>query len=118
MLFTLSSDCKLYGLPDFNHENPIVWQGLMQWVRDHVDKYGFDGIRVDAARHINRNFLNHIPETGPPIPAYYEVVDPDLSYVAGYATGDYGAVYNYPLYFVLKEWSMMLIDFEMIVLYI
>ena len=22
--------------------------------RDHVDKYGFDGIRVDAARHINR----------------------------------------------------------------
>ena len=25
-------DCKLYGLPDFNHENPIVWQGLMQWV--------------------------------------------------------------------------------------
>lgn len=95
--------CKLYGLPDFNHENPAVWQGLMQWVRDHVDKYGFDGIRVDAARHINRNFLNHIPETGPPIPAYYEVVNPELSYVAGYATGDYGAVYNYPLYFLLKD---------------
>ncbi|CAK9115086.1 unnamed protein product [Durusdinium trenchii] len=95
--------CKLYGLPDFNHENPIVWQGLMQWVRDHVDKYGFDGIRVDAARHINRNFLNHIPETGPPIPAYYEVVNTDMAYVAGYATGDYGSVYNYPLYFVLKD---------------
>ena len=114
-------DCKLYGLPDFNHENPIVWQGLMQWVllvskcreemteipgidmfqstlqkkrsnmsmmsidpnyrfirlsivlrwthvgfflwdqlrRDHVDKYGFDGIRVDAARHINRKLNKH-----------------------------------------------------------
>ena len=25
-------DCKLYGLPDFNHENPVVWQGLMQWL--------------------------------------------------------------------------------------
>ena len=50
-----------------------------------------------------RNFLNHIPETGPPIPAYYEVVNTDMAYVAGYATGDYGAVYNYPLYFVLKE---------------
>jgi len=95
--------CKLYGLPDFNHENPVVWQGLMQWVRDHVDKYGFDGIRVDAARHINRNFLNHIPETGPPIPAYYEVVNTDMAYVSAYATGDYGAVYNYPLYFVLKD---------------
>ncbi|CAJ1330810.1 unnamed protein product [Effrenium voratum] len=106
-------NCKLYGLPDFNHENPVVWQGLMQWLRDHVDQYGFDGIRVDAARHINRNFLNHIPETGPPIPAYYEdgkqifkfpkVVNTDMAYVAGYATGDYGAVYNYPLYFVLKD---------------
>eukprot|EP00442_Polarella_glacialis_P051119 CAMPEP_0115092538 /NCGR_PEP_ID=MMETSP0227-20121206/26829_1 /TAXON_ID=89957 /ORGANISM="Polarella glacialis, Strain CCMP 1383" /LENGTH=1481 /DNA_ID=CAMNT_0002484383 /DNA_START=21 /DNA_END=4466 /DNA_ORIENTATION=+ len=95
--------CKLYGLPDYNHENPVVWQGLMQWVRDHVDKYGFDGIRVDAARHINRNFLNHIPETGPPIPAYFEVVSDDLSYVSAYATGDYGAVYNYPLYFMLKD---------------
>ncbi|CAJ1412909.1 unnamed protein product [Effrenium voratum] len=149
--------CKLYGLPDFNHENPVVWQGLMQWLRNHVDQYGFDGIRVDAARHINRNFLNHIPETGPPIPAYYEdgkqifkfpkvgailltaigfhllrgtraadsfvvltgsdgrrkrhgpalraaqVVNTDMAYVAGYATGDYGAVYNYPLYFVLKD---------------
>lgn len=32
-----------------------------------------------------------------------QVVNTDLSYVSGYATGDYGAVYNYPLYFVLKE---------------
>eukprot|EP00931_Biecheleriopsis_adriatica_P030558 TRINITY_DN1800_c0_g1_i1.p1 TRINITY_DN1800_c0_g1~~TRINITY_DN1800_c0_g1_i1.p1 ORF type:complete len:1473 (+),score=315.86 TRINITY_DN1800_c0_g1_i1:60-4478(+) len=95
--------CKLYGLPDFNHENPVVWQGLMNWLREHVDMYGFDGIRIDAARHINRQFLNHLPDTGPPIPAYYEVVNPELSYVTGYATGDYGAVYNYPLYFVLKD---------------
>eukprot|EP00933_Yihiella_yeosuensis_P036851 TRINITY_DN3066_c1_g3_i1.p1 TRINITY_DN3066_c1_g3~~TRINITY_DN3066_c1_g3_i1.p1 ORF type:complete len:1485 (+),score=281.53 TRINITY_DN3066_c1_g3_i1:270-4724(+) len=95
--------CKLYGLPDYDHENPVVWQGLMDWVRSHVDKYGFDGIRVDAARHINRNFLNHIPANGPPIPAYYEVVNPEMSYVANYATGDYGAIYNYPLYFILKD---------------
>ena len=26
-----------------------------------------------------------------------------MAYVSGYATGDYGAVYNYPLYFVLKD---------------
>ena len=32
-----------------------------------------------------------------------KVVNTDMAYVAGYATGDYGAVYNYPLYFVLKE---------------
>lgn len=32
-----------------------------------------------------------------------QVVNTDMAYVAGYATGDYGSVYNYPLYFVLKE---------------
>ena len=26
----------------------------------------------DSRRGFDRNFLNHIPETGPPIPAYYE----------------------------------------------
>lgn len=95
--------CKLYGLPDYNQENPVVWQALMQWARDHVDSYGFDGIRVDAARHMPREFLQHIPDNGPPMPAYFEVVQPELGYVSSYAFGDYGAVYNYPLYFVLNK---------------
>jgi len=95
--------CKLYGLPDYNHENPVVWQHLMQWLRSHVDRYGFDGIRVDAARHILRNFLDHIPQSGPPIPAFFEVVNGDMKYVSSYATGDYNAVYNYPLYFMLRD---------------
>ena len=32
-----------------------------------------------------------------------QVVNTDMAYVSAYATGDYGAVYNYPLYFVLKD---------------
>jgi len=95
--------CKLYGLPDYNQENPKVWQRLQRWIREHVDMYGFDGIRVDAARHISKSFLEHIPETGPPIPAFFEVVNGQLSYIAGYAFGDYSAVYNYPLYFTLVD---------------
>mmetsp|Transcript_107565 Transcript_107565/g.304183 ORF Transcript_107565/g.304183 Transcript_107565/m.304183 type:complete len:1470 (-) Transcript_107565:383-4792(-) len=100
---TFLERCKLYGLPDYNHENPVVWQRLMHWVRSHVDKYGFDGIRVDAARHILRSFLDHIPQTGPPIPAFFEVVNGETKYVSSYATGDYNAVYNYPLYFMLRD---------------
>ena len=52
---------------------------------------------------LTRSFLEHIPDAGPPIPAFYEVVSGEMSYVAGYATGDYGAVYNYPLYFALVD---------------
>lgn len=94
--------CRIFGMPDFNHENPVTWLGLMSWVRDHVDSYGFDGIRIDAARHINRDFLSHIPESGSPIPAYHEVVSSDMSFVVRYATHDSDAVYNYPLYFLLR----------------
>ena len=62
--------CSLDGLPDYNHENPFVWQRLNAWLRNHVDNYGFDGIRVDAARHISPEFLRSFPETGAPMPGY------------------------------------------------
>eukprot|EP00930_Biecheleria_cincta_P034388 TRINITY_DN23775_c0_g1_i3.p1 TRINITY_DN23775_c0_g1~~TRINITY_DN23775_c0_g1_i3.p1 ORF type:complete len:1355 (+),score=215.64 TRINITY_DN23775_c0_g1_i3:79-4143(+) len=65
--------CSLFGMPDFNHQDPKVWKGLMQWLRKHVDKYGFDGIRVDAAKHMPREFVHRIPEEGAPIPAFFEV---------------------------------------------
>ena len=89
--------CSLYGLPDYNHENPFVWQRL------NVDSYGFDGIRVDATRHISPEFLRSFPETGAPMPSFREVVHGDMTYVASYAVGDYDAVYNYHLYFTLKD---------------
>ena len=90
--------CRLYGLPNYTHENPEVWDRLQRWLREHVDKHGFDGIRVDAARHIKRDFIDSIPETGSPIPAFREVVHGDLTDVASFATRKYEAVYNYPLY--------------------
>lgn len=95
--------CALYGLPDYNHENPVVWQGLNSWLRAHVDGYGFDGIRVDAARHISQQFLRSFPASGAPIPAFREVVHGDMDYVSSFAAGEYDAVYNYPLYFTLRE---------------
>ena len=79
----------MYGLPDYNHENPFVWQQLNARLRNHVDNYGFDGIRVDAARHISPEFLRSFPETGAPMPSFREVVHGDMTYVASYAVGNY-----------------------------
>eukprot|EP00928_Gymnodinium_smaydae_P025771 TRINITY_DN20428_c1_g2_i1.p1 TRINITY_DN20428_c1_g2~~TRINITY_DN20428_c1_g2_i1.p1 ORF type:complete len:1246 (+),score=130.38 TRINITY_DN20428_c1_g2_i1:121-3858(+) len=94
--------CKLFGLPDYNHENPEIWQGLMRWVRHHVDMYGFDGIRIDAAKHMPRAFLRHVPSKGSSIPAFHEVISDNMASIASYANNDYDALYNYPLYFALK----------------
>eukprot|EP00930_Biecheleria_cincta_P034413 TRINITY_DN2378_c0_g1_i1.p1 TRINITY_DN2378_c0_g1~~TRINITY_DN2378_c0_g1_i1.p1 ORF type:complete len:1426 (-),score=144.48 TRINITY_DN2378_c0_g1_i1:80-4357(-) len=98
--------CRLFGMPDYKHEDPRVWQGLLQWLRRHVDTYGFDGVRVDAAKHIPAAFLSNAaqPMGGPPVPTFYEVVHGDIKVVAAASnTGDYSAVYNYPLYHALRD---------------
>jgi alpha-amylase len=95
--------CALYGMPDLDQRNPETWQMLQQWLRDYVDEFGFDAIRVDAAQHMPQMFTSHIPDSGAPIPAFFEVPQGDIELVAAYSTNDYSAVYNYPLYFVLRD---------------
>eukprot|EP00928_Gymnodinium_smaydae_P052403 TRINITY_DN3625_c0_g1_i2.p1 TRINITY_DN3625_c0_g1~~TRINITY_DN3625_c0_g1_i2.p1 ORF type:complete len:886 (-),score=199.06 TRINITY_DN3625_c0_g1_i2:377-3034(-) len=94
--------CQLFGLPDYNHENPAVFQGLQRWLRRHVDTFGFDGMRIDAAHHMPKRFLKTLPTTGPPVPAFHEVISSDMKGIGAYANNDLDAVYNYPLYFVLR----------------
>jgi len=95
--------CQLFGLPDFNHENPEVLHGLTEWVRRHVETFGFDGVRIDAARHMPRSFLRHIAQIDPSIPTFYEVPDSSVQKVASYTQGDFDSFYNYPLYFAVKN---------------
>jgi len=95
--------CNLYGMADYKHEDDRVWAGLMDYVREHVDTFGFDGIRVDAARHIPMEFLSQLPEKGAPVPAYYEVPYGEVDKVARYNMQDTSALYNYPLYYALRD---------------
>jgi alpha-amylase len=95
--------CQLHGLPDYNQEHPAVRQGLMQWLRRHIDTFGFDGVRIDAARHMPKDFLKHLVQDGPPIPAFHEVITSDSNTAGAYASGDFDSVYNYPLYFALRD---------------
>ena len=50
-----------------------------------------------------QTFTSHIPDSGAPIPAFFEVPSGDIELVAAYSTNDYSAVYNYPLYFTLRD---------------
>src|SRR5439155_44646 len=50
-------DCWLAGLPDLNTENPSVRRYLKTWALWLVDQTGVDGFRVDAARHLPKEFL-------------------------------------------------------------
>lgn len=102
---TFLESCRLYGMPDFNHENSAVRIGLQQWLRKHIDTFGFDAIRIDAAQHMSKSFLRRILRDGAPIPAFHEVPTSDMQTILEYslAHGDFASVYNYPLYYALRD---------------
>jgi glycosidase len=50
-------NCWLAGLPDLNTENPAVRAYLFDWANSLIDQTGVDGFRVDAARHLSKDFL-------------------------------------------------------------
>jgi len=50
-------NCWLAGLPDLNTENPVVRAYLIDWANWLIEQTGVDGFRVDAARHLSKDFL-------------------------------------------------------------
>jgi len=50
-------NCWLAGLPDLNTENPVVRAYLIDWANWLIEQTGVDGFRVDAARHLPKDFL-------------------------------------------------------------
>jgi alpha-amylase len=43
-------------LPDLDTRNPTVIAGYGDWVRGLVTEYNIDGLRIDAAKHVNTDF--------------------------------------------------------------
>ncbi len=46
--------CRLANLPDLNQDNQWVRSTLQQWVKDIVQKFNFDGIRVDTVPEVKK----------------------------------------------------------------
>ncbi|KAG2048742.1 glycoside hydrolase family 13 protein [Suillus hirtellus] len=43
-------------LPDLNTEDPTVVAGFGDWIQSLVKEYNIDGLRIDAAKHVNIDF--------------------------------------------------------------
>lgn len=54
-------NCWLYpygvALADLDTEKPAVVDELSSWVKELVSNYSIDGLRIDAAKHVNDEFL-------------------------------------------------------------
>lgn len=57
---TSEQDCWLgddkVPLPDLDTRNPTVISGYGDWVQALVQDYNIDGLRIDAAKHVNTDF--------------------------------------------------------------
>lgn len=46
--------CRLAQLPDLDQSNSYVRQYLKDWIKNLVNTYGFDGIRIDTIPEVSK----------------------------------------------------------------
>lgn len=74
---------------------------LLEWIRDLVQKYRIDGIRIDTVPEVPKWFWKQFQDAAG-VYAVGEVFDGDMGYLAGYL-GSLNAVLNYPFFFWVRD---------------
>jgi len=73
-------DANTVALPDVNTEVPEVVNTLYLWIRQLVEKYGVDGLRLDTVKHIRKPFWQKFCKASG-VFAMGEVLSGDIEYV-------------------------------------
>lgn len=91
----------LGGLDDINTDNPDARQALIDVYKKWVVDTGADGVRVDAARSIDKEFLAEFEEALG-VPSFGEIFVGDVDYVSEFQDYEWG-VLDFPLFFQARE---------------
>ena len=94
-------NCRLAGLPDLAQENPYVRQYLKDWIHNLVQKYDFDGIRIDTIPEVPKDFWREYGEAAG-VFQMGENFNGDPGYVGDYQNYLTG-LFNYPMYFTIRD---------------
>ncbi len=89
-------------IPDLDQDNQFVRQTLLNWIRDTVQKFNFDGIRIDTVPHVKKDFWKQYAQYAG-VYQVGEVLNGNIGYVSQYTHDGLDATMNYPLYFALKS---------------
>jgi len=94
-------NCRLSRLPDLKQENQWVADTLCNWVRDLMQKYNFDGVRVDTVHLVPKGFWSKYKGC---VGAFTlgEVLNGKVKYVGEYI-GRVDSVLNYPIFWDLRS---------------
>mmetsp|Transcript_6689 Transcript_6689/g.6554 ORF Transcript_6689/g.6554 Transcript_6689/m.6554 type:complete len:270 (-) Transcript_6689:602-1411(-) len=93
--------CWLGTLPDLAQENPFVRQTLKSWIHWIVNKFGFDGLRVDTAIEVPMDFWAEFSMSAG-VYTVGETFNGDPDYCATYQ-GCLDGILNYPLFFMMRN---------------
>ncbi|HEY1011395.1 MAG TPA: alpha-amylase family glycosyl hydrolase, partial [Herpetosiphonaceae bacterium] len=91
----------LLGLDDLNQENPAARAELLKWIAWLRQETGLDGLRVDTAKHVAKDFLAEF-DAAAETHTMGEVFSPDSGYVAPYSRA-LDAVIDFPFYEASKK---------------
>jgi alpha-amylase len=98
--------CWLAGLPDLDTENPAVRAYLVDWALWLINQTNVDGFRVDAARHLSKDFLRTwtaaVKAKHPTFWLLGEVYSSGYRYQSGFLDAGLDAVTDFQTYDVIR----------------
>ena len=93
--------CRLYGLPDLNQENEFVRETYLEWIKNTIDQYDFDGVRYADVPYVPKWFWNEFSSSANTYTLGI-VSSSDPQYISDYQNYMDG-VGNYPLFFPIRD---------------
>ena len=94
-------NCRLARLPDLDQGNSYVRNYLKTWIKDLVQKYNFDGIRIDTIPEVPKDFWKEYAQSA----GVFQMGE-CFNGFDGYV-GDYqnyiDALFNYPMYYTIRD---------------
>lgn len=103
---TRVENCRLADLPDLKQEDPFVAETLLTWIRSTIDKFGFDGMRIDTVPEVPKWFWTKWSAAAKSF-TMGEIFDDRVDYVNGYI-GPLDTALNYPIFFRVRQtWQGM-----------
>jgi len=94
-------NCRLADLPDLKQEDSFVGSYILDWVKNIINKYHIDGLRIDTTPEVPKWFWDQYSSSAG-VFTIGEVFDGRMDYVNSYI-GHLDSVLNYPLYFSIKS---------------
>ncbi|KAL3418572.1 Alpha-amylase A type-3-like protein 1 [Phlyctema vagabunda] len=101
---TNAQDCWLgddvVALVDLDTENEFVISTWNTWITEMVANYSLDGLRIDAAKHVNKGFWPGFQEAAG-VFTLGEVFDADATSACFWAVDALSSVLNYPNWYYI-----------------